>query len=172
MERSGCYAVGTRIVFSTPRPLPFLPATASRRRTVRWCQRGAGQGPLRGTVWAVRAVMAAWGKSCRRSGHVMSAVIDPKPTCCAFNARVRRLYTESCTTRRYARPPIGRQCAGGALTPSDVESSTDRYRVGLGFETEISRRALDFHMAQECSNRLQIAGALQNVESLRPAQRF
>jgi len=54
-----------------------------------------------------------------------------------------------------------------APTPSDIEGSTDRYRVGLGFETEISRRALDFHMAQERSNRLQIASAFQNVESLR-----
>jgi hypothetical protein len=64
-------------------------------------------------------------------------------------------------------PPVGRRCAGGAPTSSDIEGSTDRYRVGLGFETEISCCALDFHMAQERSNRLQIASAFQNVESLR-----
>src|ERR1700693_2893631 len=55
---------------------------------------------------------------------------------------------------------------------SDVEGPTDRDRVGLCFEPEISRCALDLHMSQECSNRLQIAGALQNVKSLRPTQGF
>ena len=41
--------------------------------------------------------------------------------------------------------------------------------VGLCFETEISRCALDSCMAQERSNCLQIASTFQNVESLRPA---
>ena len=57
-------------------------------------------------------------------------------------------------------------------TASNIERSTDRDRIGLGFETEIPRCAFDLHMAQECSNRLQIASALQDVEGLRPAQRF
>ena len=51
----------------------------------------------------------------------------------------------------------------------DIEGSTDRNRVGLCFKTEISRCALDFRMAQERSNRLQIPSAFQNVESLRPS---
>ena len=58
-------------------------------------------------------------------------------------------------------------CAVGPPIPSDVEGSTDRYRCGLCFETEIPRCALDSRMAQERSNRLQIPGAFQNVESLR-----
>jgi hypothetical protein len=58
---------------------------------------------------------------------------------------------------------------GGPAIPSDIECSADCYRVGFGFKTEISRCALDLHMSQECSNRLQIAGTPQNVESLRPA---
>ena len=40
------------------------------------------------------------------------------------------------------------------------------------YETEIPRRALNPRMAQERSNRLQIARAFQNVESLCSAQRF
>jgi hypothetical protein len=56
--------------------------------------------------------------------------------------------------------------------PSDIECSADCYRVGFRFNTEISRCALDLHMSQECSNRLQIAGAFQNVECLRPTQGF
>src|ERR1700692_2041962 len=65
-------------------------------------------------------------------------------------------------------PPVGRQCASGSPTPSDIEGSTDRDWVGLCFETEKSRCALDSRMAQEHSNRLQLAGALQDVEPLRP----
>jgi hypothetical protein len=56
-----------------------------------------------------------------------------------------------------------------APTASDIEGATDLDWVGLGLETEISRCALDLCMAQERSNRLQIASALQNVESFRPA---
>src|ERR1700730_6869275 len=52
---------------------------------------------------------------------------------------------------------------------SDIEGATDLDWVGLGLETEISRCALDLRMAQERSNRLQIAGAFQDVESFRPA---
>ena len=54
-------------------------------------------------------------------------------------------------------------------TASDIEGPTDLDWVSLGFETEISRCALDSGMAQERSNCLQIASAFQNVESLRPA---
>jgi hypothetical protein len=53
-------------------------------------------------------------------------------------------------------------------TPSDIEGSTDRDRVGLCCETEIPRCALDCRMTQERSNGLQIASAFQDVESLRP----
>src|ERR1700730_16459330 len=56
-----------------------------------------------------------------------------------------------------------------AATASDIEGPTDLDWVGLCFETKISRGALDSGMAQERSNCLQIAGTLQNVESLRPA---
>ena len=56
-----------------------------------------------------------------------------------------------------------------APTASDIEGPTDLDWVGLCFETEISRCALDSCMAQERSNCLQIASAFQNVESLRPA---
>ena len=54
-------------------------------------------------------------------------------------------------------------------TASDIEGPTDLDWVGLCFETEISRCALNSCMAQERSNCLQIASAFQNVESLRPA---
>jgi hypothetical protein len=63
--------------------------------------------------------------------------------------------------------PLFDHFVGGASSvggTSDIESSADCDRVGLGLKTEISRCALDLHMAQECSNRLQIAGVLQNVE--------
>src|SRR3984893_13369388 len=56
-----------------------------------------------------------------------------------------------------------------AVTASDIEGPTDLDWVGLCFETEISRGALDHCMAQERSNRLQIASTFQNVESLRSA---
>jgi hypothetical protein len=65
------------------------------------------------------------------------------------------------------RPP--NQPVFRSAMPSDVEGPTDRDRVGFGFKTEISRCALDLRMAQKRSNRLQIASAFQNVESLRPA---
>ena len=67
-----------------------------------------------------------------------------------------------------SQPPVSRECARGQ-TASDIEGPTDFDRVGLCFETEISRCALDSCMAQERSNRLQIARAFQDVESLRPA---
>jgi hypothetical protein len=57
----------------------------------------------------------------------------------------------------------------GAATASNIEGPTDLDWVGLCYETEISRCALDSCMAQERSNCLQIASAFQNVESLRPA---
>src|ERR1700730_9353116 len=56
-----------------------------------------------------------------------------------------------------------------AATASDIEGPTDLDWVGVCFETEISRGALDHCMAQERSNCLQIASTFQNVESLRPA---
>jgi hypothetical protein len=52
-----------------------------------------------------------------------------------------------------------------SLPASDVKGPTDRDRVGLCFEPEIPRRAFNLHMAQERSNRLQIASAFQNVEA-------
>ena len=55
-----------------------------------------------------------------------------------------------------------------APTASDIEGPTDLDGVGVCFQTEISRCALDSYMAQECSNCLQIASTFQNVESLRP----
>jgi hypothetical protein len=58
---------------------------------------------------------------------------------------------------------------GITSTASDIEGPTDLDWVGLCFETEISRCALDSCMAQERSNCLQIASTFQNVESLRPA---
>ena len=75
------------------------------------------------------------------------------------------------TTAPGGRTLFGRWFPGAVRSaiPSDIECSADCYRVGFGFKTEISRCALDLHMSQECSDRLQIAGTPQNVESLRPA---
>src|SRR3984893_1323222 len=75
---------------------------------------------------------------------------------------------------RFSRPTrrtVSLQSVGNlwAAAASDIEGPTDLDWVGLCFETEISRGALDSCMAQQRSNRLQIAGAFQNVESLRPA---
>jgi hypothetical protein len=66
----------------------------------------------------------------------------------------------------------GGQCVDGSPAPSDIEGSADLDRVGLCFETEISCCIFDSRMAQEHANRLQIAGAFQDVECLRPTQRF
>jgi hypothetical protein len=72
---------------------------------------------------------------------------------------------------RFSRRIVSLQSVGKrwAPTASDIEGPTDLDWVGLCFETEISRCALDSCMAQERSNCLQIASAFQNVESLRPA---
>src|ERR1700726_4169478 len=53
-----------------------------------------------------------------------------------------------------------------ASTASDIARPTDLDGVGLCFETEISRCALDFFIAQDSSDYLQIAGTFQNGESL------
>src|ERR1700732_715965 len=75
---------------------------------------------------------------------------------------------------RFSRPTrrtVSLQSVGNlwAAAASDIEGPTDLDWVGLCFETEISRGALDSCMAQERSNCLQIASTFQNVESLRPA---
>jgi hypothetical protein len=57
-------------------------------------------------------------------------------------------------------------------SPPASDGPTDRDRVGLRLESEIPRRAFNLRMAQKSSNRLQIASAFQNVESLRPTQGF
>jgi hypothetical protein len=62
-----------------------------------------------------------------------------------------------------SQPPGQSGNAGVSLTPSDIEGSTNRDRVGVCFETEISRCALDSRMAQRHSYRLQIAGPFQDV---------
>jgi hypothetical protein len=59
----------------------------------------------------------------------------------------------------------------GASSPeSNVECSTDLKWIRIGFQAEKSRRALNPCVAQERTNRLQIASAFQNVESLGPPQ--
>ena len=72
---------------------------------------------------------------------------------------------------RPTRRTVSLQSVGNlwAPTASDIEGPTDLDWVGLCFETEKPRCALDPCMAQERSNCLQIASAFQNVESLRPA---
>src|SRR5271166_4583667 len=72
---------------------------------------------------------------------------------------------------RQTRPTVSVQSVGNLWSPtaSDIEGPTDLDWVGLCFETEISRCALDSCMTQKRSNRLQIASAFQNVESLRSA---
>src|ERR1700737_3917308 len=72
---------------------------------------------------------------------------------------------------RAARRTVSLQSVGNlwAATASDIEGPTDLDGVGVCFQTEISRCALDSCMAQERSNCLQIASSFQNVESLRPA---
>src|SRR6202040_2425502 len=78
---------------------------------------------------------------------------------------------------RFSRPTrrtVSLQLVGNlwAPTASDIEGPADLDGVGLCFETQISRCALDSCMAQERSNCLQIASTFQNVESLRPAERL
>ena len=66
-------------------------------------------------------------------------------------------------------PGIGRERARGATTASDIEGPRDLDWVGICLEAEIPRCALNLHMAQQRSNRLQIASSFPYVESLRPA---
>jgi hypothetical protein len=88
-------------------------------------------------------------------------------------ALARQAYENlSSKTPATASPPASGRSVMLSPPASDVEGPTDRDRVGLCFETEIPRRAFDLHMAQKRSNRLQIASAFQNVESLRPTQGF
>jgi len=76
---------------------------------------------------------------------------------------------------RFSRPTRRGQSASNRSgtceqpTASYIEGPTDLDWVSLGFETEISRCALDSCMAQKRSNCLQITSAFQNVESFRPA---
>jgi hypothetical protein len=100
----------------------------------------------------------------RRRGQ--TAAYNPQWSCRAI-ARANEAYSFFATNTM----EVSLQSVGNLWTPiaSDIKGPTDRDWVGLCFETEISRCALDSCMAQERSNCLQIASAFQNVESLRPA---
>ena len=50
-----------------------------------------------------------------------------------------------------------------------IEGATDLDGINLRLKAEISRCALNLHMAQERTNRLQVASSFQNVQSFRPA---
>src|ERR1700730_16456788 len=99
----------------------------------------------------------------------MLRTICPRPQCrppLTRAARASGLYFSRAARRTISLQSVGNLWAGRG---DDIERPTDLDWVGLCFETEISRCALDSCMAQERSNCLQIASAFQNVESLRPA---
>jgi hypothetical protein len=115
---------------------------------------------------AVQQVVGYW-KCCGPSALLgRTAALDPQRICRAI-ARAH----EACTFSRPTRRTVSLQSVGNlwAPTASDIEGPTDLDWVGLCFETEKPRCALDPCMAQERSNCLQIASAFQDVESLRPA---
>jgi hypothetical protein len=94
-----------------------------------------------------------------------SSLQDLQLPAASLHESVRFTLFASSTTDRQP-PSVGNLWAAAA---SDIEGPTDLDRVGLCFETEISRGALDSCMAQERSNGLQIASSFQNVESLCPS---
>src|SRR5271165_995955 len=71
------------------------------------------------------------------------------------------------------RPLRGRPLPNGErCSASHVEGARDLHRVGLSGDAQIPRRRLDLGVAEQQADRLDIAGAVEDVERLRPPQRF
>src|SRR5271166_5768919 len=60
----------------------------------------------------------------------------------------------------------------GPPTTSHVEGARHLHRVGPSGDAQIPRRRLDLGVAEQQANRLDIARAVEDVERLRPPQRF